>query len=243
MAAPWQDASVTEFRHEIPMRWADLDSLNHVNNVVYLRYAADARAVIDSLPAGRIETMEVQFKRPILLGTASVVVTTQIDRSQVTQSIGVEGSPHEFASVTSVFGGHAPAVPAHEGGYEAELRLRRTDLDASGQVSAAQAFELFQETRIPYFRTVMPWMTPGGFVVAQLQVRYHQPITWRSEPLVARAWMSRVGNASFAAESQLVEGDQVLASSSSILVGFDATTQTSRPFTDIERESLASQLG
>ena len=28
------------------MRWADLDSLNHVNNVVYLDYAAESRAIL-----------------------------------------------------------------------------------------------------------------------------------------------------------------------------------------------------
>ncbi len=234
---------MTEFRHEIPMRWADLDSLNHVNNVVYLRYAANARAVIDSLPSGPIGTMDVQFKRPILLGSEPVVVSTKVERHRVSQSIGVEGAAHEFAAVTSEFGGYTAPVAPRDDVYRAELRLRHTDLDAEGQVSPAQTFELFQETRIPYFRTVMPWMTPGGFVVAQLQVRYHQPIVWQAEPLLARAWMSRVGNASFAAETQLISGGQVLASCSSTLVGFDATTQTSRPFTDTERESLAGELG
>ena len=28
----------------IPMRWADIDQLNHVNNVVYVDYAMEARA-------------------------------------------------------------------------------------------------------------------------------------------------------------------------------------------------------
>ncbi len=233
---------MTDFRHEIPMRWADLDSLNHVNNVVYLRYAADARAEIDGLPSGPISSMEIQFKRPILLGTEPVVVTSTVEGDRVSQSISVQGSPHEFATITSRFGGHAPPVEPQQDVHRAELRLRHTDIDDSGEVSAAQAFELFQETRIPYFTTVMPWMRPGGFVVAQLEVRYHRPIVWQTVPLVARAWMSRVGQGSFAAETQLSSGSEVCASSSAVLVGFDAATQTSRKFGEDELAALRAQL-
>lgn len=233
---------MSEHRHEIPMRWADLDSLNHVNNVVYLRYAAHARAAIDAIPPGPIGAMDVQFTRPILLSSKPVIVTTAVEQQQVHQSIGVHGSPDEYASVSTQFGGLAPEVALHEGGHQAKLSLRTSDIDDDGHVSAAQTFELFQETRIPYFNTVMPWLTPGSFVVAHLQVRYHRPIAWRSEPLTAHAWMSRVGRSSFAAETQLSDGEQVLASSSAVLVGFDASTQRSRPFTEMERESLTSEL-
>ena len=31
------------YRFEIPVRWGDLDKLNHVNNTVYFRYMEDAR--------------------------------------------------------------------------------------------------------------------------------------------------------------------------------------------------------
>jgi acyl-CoA thioester hydrolase len=31
------------FRHVMPMRWGDLDALNHVNNTLYFRYFEDAR--------------------------------------------------------------------------------------------------------------------------------------------------------------------------------------------------------
>lgn len=233
---------MTEYRHEIPMRWADLDSLNHVNNVVYLRYAAEARAAIADLPSAPMSSMQIQFKRPILLGPEPVVVTTTVDQSHVTQSIGVEGSPHVFATVASEIGGRAPEVKPQEGVHQAELRLRRTDIADDGEVSAAQVFELFQESRIPYFSTVMPWLSPGGFVVAQLTVRYHQAVAWRTEPLVARAWMSRVCQGSFGAETQLTDGDQVLASSSAVLVGFDAATQRFRNFSEDEREALRAEL-
>lgn len=224
------------------MRWADLDSLNHVNNVVYLRYAAHARTLIEDLPPGPIGQMAIQFKRPILLGDEPVVVESSVDGSQLRQSIGVAGSADEFATVVTDFGGYADPVDPAEGVHQADLALRRTDLADGGRVPPEQTFELFQETRVPYFRTAMPWMKPGGFVVADVRVRYHRDIVWQAEPLVARAWMSRVGNASFAAETQLTTGDQVLASSSAVLVGFDATTQRSRRFDESELAAMRAQL-
>lgn len=241
--ASWEDAHVTEHRHEIPMRWADLDSLNHVNNVVYLRHAANARAMVEDLPEGPIGTMDVQFKRPIFLGPDPVVVTTRIDQQQVHQSIGVRGSDLEFASVTTGFGGYLDVPPVHSSGNEAPLALRHSDVDESGQIGAAQVFELFQETRIPYFRAIAPTLTPGDFVVAHIQVRYHRPIWWRAEPLTVRAWMSRVGNSSFSAETQLTDEQGVLASSSADLVGFDAVAQKARQVTDVERAAFTAALG
>jgi len=32
------------FKHVIPVRWGDLDALNHVNNSIYFRYMEEARA-------------------------------------------------------------------------------------------------------------------------------------------------------------------------------------------------------
>lgn len=34
------------FECVIPVRWGDLDALNHVNNTVYLRYSEEARALL-----------------------------------------------------------------------------------------------------------------------------------------------------------------------------------------------------
>ena len=233
---------MTEFRHEIPMRWADLDTLNHVNNVVYLRYAADARAAIADLPAGPIGQMTVQFKRPILLSRTPVVVTSQVDGFDVLQSIGVSGSSHEFATVASRLGGFLEQVEPHAGGHREEFWLRRTDLDESGEVSPAQVFELFQETRIPFLNDVLVRLSAGGIVVAQIEISYYQPIGWQAEPLTAVSWLSRLGNSSFVVESQLLSGDQVLASSHAVLVGFDASTQSSRQLENAEREQLAAAL-
>ncbi|GAA3543910.1 hypothetical protein AFL01nite_27740 [Aeromicrobium flavum] len=233
---------MTPFRHEIPMRWADLDSLNHVNNVVYLKYAENARAAMGELPEGPIGTMRVQFKRPILLGRAPVVVESRLEPQRVSQTILVAGSEHEFATVETDFGTLTEDTKVNEQAHLASIALRHTDADASGRVSEPQVFELFQESRIPFISTVLTQMTPGRFVVASVEVRYHREIRWTAAQLEVRAWVSRVGNASFTIEAQLVEDGVVLTSSTAILVGFDADTQASRRFSDQERESLAAAL-
>jgi len=238
----WQDARVTEFRHEIPMRWADLDSLNHVNNVVYLRYAENARATLSEVPPGPIGAMRIQFKRPLLLGRQPVVVTSRVEGNQVLQSIGVADSDTEFAAVEVDLGEHAAPEALNEAAQSGSIALRLTDLGGSGHVSEAQVFELFQETRVPFINGVLTRLTPGNFVVASVEARYHRPIEWRPA-LETRTRVARVGNASFVIEAQLGAEGQAFASSSAVLVGFEAAKQASRKFTEEERRSLLAAMG
>ena len=233
---------MTEYRHEIPMRWADLDSLNHVNNVVYLAYAQNARSVIDALPQGPIGATTVEFKRPLLLGRRPVVVTTRVEGDRVLQAIGLDGTDAVFATVDSDFGEHAAPVEPREDAHTAPLAVRHTDLGVDGNVTEAQVFELFQETRVPFIDTVLDRATPGNFVLGRVAARFHRAIAWRDEPLQARSWVSRVGEASFTIDAQLTDAEGVLASSSAVLVGFDLATQRSRRFTEDERVRLSERL-
>ncbi len=227
---------MTEFRHEIPMRWADLDSLKHVNNVVYLDYAAQARAVMGATPAGRAHRTVVEFKKPILLSRAPVVVTSRVEGECIRQDIGVEGLPHVFATVETTYG-PAPAGPEPRGGDGIPMRLRLTDL-VDGQVGEARIFEIFQESRVPFFGALLPGHTPGRFVVARVEVERWRPVPWREEPLLTRTWVDRVGTSSFTVGAELADEDGVLATSTAILVGFDLANQRSRPLDETERERL-----
>jgi acyl-CoA thioester hydrolase len=224
------------------MRWADLDSLNHVNNVVYLKYAENARSAMDEVPQGPIGAMRVQFKRPVLLGREPVVVESRLEQHRVSQTILIAGTEHEFATVETDYGSLTEDVPVNETAHRSTIALRHTDADAAGRISESQVFELFQESRIPYITTVLAWLSPGEFVVASVEVRYHREVRWTAEPLEVRAWVARVGNASYTIEAQLADDSGVLTSSTAVLVGFDASTQSSRPFSDEERASLAAAL-
>ncbi|MFD1859086.1 acyl-[acyl-carrier-protein] thioesterase [Aeromicrobium camelliae] len=232
-----------EHRHEIPLRWADLDSLNHVNNVVYLRYAAEARmALVDAgvIDDRRTTRMAVEFLRPILLGPRPVVVTSRVEDDQVVHQIGIDGSPHTFARVTT---GHDPVgiLDPAEGVDTIPLSLRRLDLDERGVVSPVQIGELLQESRIPYMSALLG-EERGTVVLAHLDMRVHAAIPWRREPVESRVWIDRLGGSSFTIAAQLCVDGRVAVSSEAVLVGFDATTQRSRALTDVERAVLGRGL-
>lgn len=225
--------------HRIPMRWADLDSLNHVNNVVYTEYAAEARAAVPGGdPTPRCTESSVQFKRPILLGRKPVVVTTDVGEDAVFQEIRVEGGDTVFATVETALT-PPPRVEVVEGVHAAPFTLRRRDL-VDGEVTVRNLFEAFQEIRIGFFTTM--WrLSAGRFVVARTDVVEHEPVTWR-EDLTTRSWIDHVGRSSYTARSQLVADGRVLAHSTSILVGFDMDTQGSRVLEDSEREAIAQGM-
>jgi acyl-CoA thioester hydrolase len=74
-----EGSSVTARRHVYlcPLRWADMDSFGHVNNVVYLRYLEQARvdwmfetareAGVEKFSLGTVVARhEIEYKRPLV---------------------------------------------------------------------------------------------------------------------------------------------------------------------------------
>jgi acyl-CoA thioester hydrolase len=225
------------------MRWADIDSLDHVNNVVYLAYAAEGRAAM--VAAGELAdgltavTTTVRFVRPLRLGRRPVVVVSAVDGDDVVQQIALDGDAGRtvFAEVTTRVGERSPATPRDDVSTS-PLSLRRDDLGPAGHASSAKVFELFQETRVLHISTALSSMRPGRFVVGTSAVTFRDDVRWSPEPLRASAWISRVGNGSFEMRSELSDGTAVLAESTTTLVGFDPVTQTSKAFDDAERQQL-----
>ncbi|MRJ78151.1 hypothetical protein GEV29_16570 [Aeromicrobium sp. SMF47] len=234
---------VDSHTYELPMRWADLDSLNHVNNVVYLDYAAEARAaLVDAgLPVddGAVSEMTVRFLRPMALGHDPVRVESRLTDAGLTQDVCVvrDGQRTDHAQVVTSFGPREDAVPRVHAEPK-DVRVRRADLDASGVVRPTKVFELFQEIRVLHVATRIDVLLPGSFVVGTSRVALRRSIVWRPEPYTAGTWISRVGQASFEIRCEITDGTHVLADSTTTLVGFDLATQSSRRFGDLERAQL-----
>jgi acyl-CoA thioester hydrolase len=234
--------------HELPMRWADLDSLNHVNNVVYTDYAAECRALLaaeglvgqDDAIAG----VNVRFLRPLLLSRHPVTVVSTIGGDVLTQEICVDrdGERTVFARVDTTYGPREDGAVHRAGGDPLPARVRRSDLDETGTVGLTKVFELFQEGRILHISSSLPSNAPGRFVVGSIRVAPVRSFGWRLEPYDMRAWVSRVGGSSFTIGAELADGDRVLARSESVLVGFDLATQRSRRLDDDERVQLEGLL-
>lgn len=227
--------------HTLPMRWADLDELGHVNNVTYVDYACEARdahVAAGDLTAPEVRSATVEFVRPLLLSERPVRVTSRLLDGSLVQEIAPDGASTPFARVTT----RAEARPFEPIGEGAQypLRIRHSDLDARGVVTLTRMFELAQESRIVALRRLHEVHGAfGRFVVARVDVTLREPITWRPEPYAASTAVTQVGRKSFTLGTAFEDGR--LGHSSAVLVGFDLDTQTSRVLEDVEREILSRE--
>jgi acyl-CoA thioester hydrolase len=225
------------------MRWADLDSLNHVNNVVYLDYAAESRAMLVEdglLGDGEITRMSVDFLRPLLLSRRPVQIASMISGDELVQEIRpLTGSP-AFARVVTTFGTPAPIPVAETYADPLPCRVRRSDLGPTGVVAPVRVFELFQEARLRFVANQLAVFSAGRFVVGRIDAAYGEGIPWRHDPYHVVSRIGRVGTSSVTIEAEIIGDATVHARATSVLIGFDLATQRSRPFSDEERVAFAS---
>ncbi len=228
-----------ELIHTLPMRWADLDELGHVNNVTYVDYACEARdahVAAGDLSEPEVRSATVEFLRPLLLSERPVRVTSRLVDGSLVQEIAPDGASAPFARVTSRAEA-AASEPVGEGAQYA-LRIRHSDLDPRGVVTLTRMFELAQESRIVALRRLhQEHGAFGRFVVARVDVALNEPVTWRPEPYAARTAVTHVGRKSFTLGTAFEAGR--LGHSHAVLVGFDLGTQQSRVLDDAEREILS----
>lgn len=229
------------FEHNLQLRWADLDSLNHVNNVRYVDFALEAIGRLiedgklpDDVPIARIE---VDFLRPLMLTLHPIRISSEVDGDRVVQKIRADDVI--FATVTTDFESLTARFAEQHDGRAYHAHVRRADLESSGQVSPAKVFELFQEARILHFSRLLESLSAGHFVVAKLTVGYHRPIGMRHEPWPISNWVSKIGSSSIQVSSQLSDGVDVYASCEATLVAFDAQSQKSRKLSEDERDQLS----
>ncbi len=84
----------------MPVRWGDLDALNHVNNTLYFRYAEEARVCLFAqagilLPSTRVGVLahaSLDFVKPLLYPSTAVVRLTlvRIGRSSMELDVSIE---------------------------------------------------------------------------------------------------------------------------------------------------------
>lgn len=117
-----------------------------------------------------------------------------------------------------------------EGHYPVHVRF--SDVDVYGHVNNVKYFEYFQEARIQSFQRLgrTPLDSSGrGFVVAQTDVDYRQPILFREEPYDAWTWVSHLGRTSLVFETVICDGDTLLSRARVVGVFWDTATQRPAP--------------
>jgi acyl-CoA thioester hydrolase len=100
-----------------PLRWADMDAFQHVNNVVYLRYLEEARVdwmfnrasaagVSDFVDLGVVVARhEIDYRRPLMYSPRPVRIeswVTRIGNSSFTIAYEVRDEMHVYATASSV---------------------------------------------------------------------------------------------------------------------------------------------
>lgn len=224
------------------MRWADLDMLNHVTNVVYVDYAAEAQAVLvrdGHLDAGRpVSDVTVTYRRPTPLSSRPLLLRAQLDGAVLTQEVctTAAGESAVHATIITAFGPPSGQEMARSDD-PVHTRVRMSDLGATGVVSAPGQFRLAQESRIVHFAR-MGRDRLGQFVVGRVALQPLASIAWRPDPLQAHSAITRVGRGSFTIDTMLSDERSAVFTSQTTLVGFDKQTQTSRAFSPDEREHL-----
>lgn len=231
------------------MRWADLDILNHVTNVVYVDYALEAQAVLrrdghlaEGLP---VRDVTVTYHRPTPLSSRPLLLRSSLSGDVLDQEVCTTAGDADPVLQARIVTTHGEPVSAQLPPFDDDSlpsRVRAGDVDATGAVSASGLVRLAQEARIRHFSSRMDRGRLGQFVLGTISLQPIGPVTWRTEPYDAHSWITRVGRGSFTIDTALLSGQEPLFTSQTVLVGFDADRQVSRPFTDDEREHLEAQL-
>jgi acyl-CoA thioester hydrolase len=296
----WEDRWVRHV-YDCPLRWADMDSLGHVNNVVYLDYLQELRVDMLRVHAPGPEAADLaegvvvvrhdlEFVRPLVYRDRPVRVEAWCERVraasfqlgyEVVDPEGPDGDRRVYLRASSVlapfsFASHRPrrirehereALLRYDGPVELEstpptapidrllgddgkahsysCRVRWSDIDAYGHVNNVKYVEYFQEARIAMVSQAVGGAAVGdvrGFVVARMDVDYHRPLEFRTDPVWVRTWVTRVGRSSYELQAAVCDEGTVFATSRSIVVAFDPGTERSRPFNDGERDALESRL-
>lgn len=224
------------------MRWADLDQLNHVNNVVYVDYAEQTRAELirsgDAFDAP-VTRIDVEFRRPLQLSRTPVLVRSRFDGDSTVHDIGPDGVEASFATVRL---GTGPVVPQRQrgDGPAFDLAVRRSDIGPDGTVTPTRFFEICQEARILAFGAIMSDGPRGHIVIARVDVHLGEPVPGDLGVLPTSTAVTHVGRSSYSTTTWF--GGGRYGAAEAVLVGFDAETQKSRPLGDEERAALEAVL-
>ncbi|GAA3724855.1 acyl-CoA thioesterase [Salinactinospora qingdaonensis] len=122
--------------------------------------------------------------------------------------------------------------------------IRFADLDPLNHVNNVQMLTYLEDARIAFLRwdSDIEGEGMGALVVARHEVDYVHQLLLRPEPVRVETWVRQVRNASFTLAYEIVDDTHVYLRASSVMVGFDPTTQGVRRLNEGERKYLARFL-
>ncbi|MGI9226031.1 MAG: acyl-CoA thioesterase [Candidatus Nanopelagicaceae bacterium] len=130
--------------------------------------------------------------------------------------------------------------------HKSKVHVRWDDLDAFGHINNAKYLTYAQEARsdFTWFSRQKADKTPllADMVVARAEVDYIEPIYEGGMDVECQIWITRIGNASFEMEYEIVHQGVIRARVKTTQVAVSIETKRSRPLSDEERDFLSEYL-
>ncbi|WP_164737281.1 thioesterase family protein [Georgenia sp. SYP-B2076] len=235
--------------YEIPIRWRDLDFLEHVTNVVYTEFATDALAVMRSEGMLRPElspvAMHVDYVRPVDLDHEMVRVVSTLGDGVVEQEMLTAGAEGEqiAARVRTELGSPGRFERAWgRGGMATSHVVRPSDIGPDRQIPPSGVFTFFQEARARLQRLAEVPEPSRHTVVVHSACWFGEPLVWTPDPYTVRTWVEAVGSSSVTFAGELGDAHAVYARSRAVVAGFDRELGSSRPLTAGERGRIQAYV-
>lgn len=236
------------YEHQVSLRWADLDSYHHINNVRYLDYAAEVRqrlAEAGVLDCGHtVGSLTINYSQPLHLRAGCVTVRTHIDGNQLQQVMTAGPANTTHANLVTTLGREAAPAPTPVGDYAhaQEVDLRMQDVGPDGCVSIERLADLAQELRIKHRSALDPGRAWGKSVVASVTIESFGDVRREAPGLRASLWVAKVGRSSYVSQCELVDDQHLLMRAVTVMVAFDAEHEKSRPMTQAEIDVVSKAL-
>jgi acyl-CoA thioester hydrolase len=130
--------------------------------------------------------------------------------------------------------------------HTAKVHVRWDDLDAFGHINNAKYLTYVQEARADFtwFSRQSVGKSPllADMVVARAEVDYIEPIYDGGMDVECQIWITRIGNASFEMEYEIIHKGVIRARIKTTQVAVSVESKRSRPLSDEEREFLSEYL-
>ena len=126
---------------------------------------------------------------------------------------------------------------------EVPVTVRWRDFDALGHVNNAVFLTFLETGRDRYFHSLVG-DTFLDLVLVRLEIDFKTEIPMGTEEVLVSCRATGIGRTSMRTQEQiLLPGGTLAAQSETVIVVRDATTRSSRPWTDEERAALVNAIG
>lgn len=122
-----------------------------------------------------------------------------------------------------------------------ELQPRFNETDALGHINNTVLATWFEGARDSVFRVFSPRLDPQTWqlILAKFSIEFHAELFY-GQPVEIRTWVSRMGTSSFDVSQEAWQQGQRCASGVAVLVHYDFAGKTSKPLTELQRQTLAA---